>query len=343
MFRYLMATASAILVALPSADAAESETPADKGKRRIVALFAPTIKPYASSVVRILADGKEASLGTIVSKDGYILTKGSELRGKIVVRLADGMELPAERFGYHKPSDLALVKIEKSDLVPVSFREDDPTEIGNWIAVVGTGPQPVSVGVVSVKARRLFGEDQTRIENFNNGYLGVVMEDLEDGDGVRIKSVNPNSPAAKALLKKGDTIVGLDANDVKDRDGLADLLSEFRTGEVVAIKIVRGEDKLTLKVKLGSRSDAIPEGQRDFQNSMGGTLSGRRTGFPMVIQHDTILNPKDCGGPLVDLEGRVLGINIARAGRVETWTIPGKTIRPILAELLNAIKADEKK
>ena len=39
------------------------------------------------------------------------------------------------------------------------------------------------------------------------------------------------------------------------------------------------------------------------------------------------------GIALVDLDGRVLGINIARAGRVETWTLPAETIKPIYAEL----------
>ena len=39
------------------------------------------------------------------------------------------------------------------------------------------------------------------------------------------------------------------------------------------------------------------------------------------------------GGPLVDLDGRVLGLNIARAGRVETWALPGDVIQPIMADL----------
>lgn len=325
-------------LAISPALSAEGEAPADKGKRRILGLFAPAVKPISASVVRVLAEDKEVSLGTIVTKDGEILTKGSELRGKIAVRLADGTELPATRVGYHKPSDLALLKIEKTGLVPVKFREDDPAEIGNWIAAVGTGSEPISVGVVSVKARRLFGDDQTRIENLNNGYLGVLMDDTEDGEGVLIRTVTPDSPAAKALIKKGDTIIALDGKEVKDRETLAELLGEYRAGEVVTVRVVRGEERLSLKVKLAARSDAIPKGERDVQNSMGGMLSGRRTGFPIVIQHDTILNPKDCGGPLIDLDGRVLGINIARAGRVETWTIPGKTIRPILEDLLSAKK-----
>ena len=66
---------------------------------------------------------------------------------------------------------------------------------------------------------------------------------------------------------------------------------------------------------------------------MGGELSGRRTGFPAVLQTDMVVEPKDCGGPVVDLDGKVLGINIARAGRVETWILPSENIRPLLDDL----------
>ena len=51
------------------------------------------------------------------------------------------------------------------------------------------------------------------------------------------------------------------------------------------------------------------------------------------MQHDAVLSPQDCGGPLVDLDGKVVGINIARAGRVETYALPSKLARSVLASL----------
>jgi S1-C subfamily serine protease len=73
----------------------------------------------------------------------------------------------------------------------------------------------------------------------------------------------------------------------------------------------------------------------DFQNRMGGAISDRRAGFPIILQHDTVLQPKDCGGPLVDLDGHIIGINIARAGRVETYAIPAEAVQPLLADLMS--------
>jgi serine protease Do len=68
---------------------------------------------------------------------------------------------------------------------------------------------------------------------------------------------------------------------------------------------------------------------------MGSFLSNRRSGFPFILQHDTVLKQTDCGGPLVDLDGKVVGINIARAGRVESYAIPAQAVRELLPDLLS--------
>jgi len=44
------------------------------------------------------------------------------------------------------------------------------------------------------------------------------------------------------------------------------------------------------------------------------------------------LGPLDMGGPLFDLEGRLIGINIAKANRVEFFAIPVSDIRAILED-----------
>ena len=53
----------------------------------------------------------------------------------------------------------------------------------------------------------------------------------------------------------------------------------------------------------------------------------------MALQHDTTLNANECGGPIVDLDGRVVGINIARDGRVSTLALPNEVVLPVIAKL----------
>src|SRR5262245_25768035 len=64
--------------------------PATQGNSSFRALFKPALTEAARSVVRVQVDGKDAALGTVVSPDGYVLTKASELKlGKVTVRTPD--------------------------------------------------------------------------------------------------------------------------------------------------------------------------------------------------------------------------------------------------------------
>jgi serine protease Do len=85
-----------------------------------------------------------------------------------------------------------------------------------------------------------------------------------------------------------------------------------------------------MKVKLVSN---VTRG--NMQDSMGSILSNRRGGFPVILQHDTVLRHTDCGGPLVDLDGKVVGINISRTGRVESYAIPAEVVQKRLDDLMS--------
>jgi serine protease Do len=215
----------------------------------------------------------------------------------------------------------------------VTFADTKAVEVGSWVAATGVKPEPVAVGVLSAAIRKLPTDPNSvegRIENSNKGFLGITLEDVEDMEGVRVLSIYPMGAAARSNLRRRDLIIELGDKPVTNREVLLRLLDDYRPGDTVTLKVRRGEDEVTVKVKLGSKAE-LDRG--DFQNAMGSKLSGRRTGFPAVIQHDSVLEPTQCGGPLVDLEGRVLGINIARAGRVESWALPTDVVLPVLREL----------
>ena len=307
----------------------------DRGKRLLPKIFEEVAGPAVVSTARIQADGKDAALGLIVSKTGYILTKGSELRGTITVKLQDGTSYDAEYVGYHKPTDLALLKIDAEDLVPGKIASGKLAEAGSWVAVTGITSEPIAVGIISAGSRKLYGEE-SRIENANKGYLGIRFETAADNGKVVIAEIVKDAAAQKAGLKAGDVILEVAGTKVKGRDHLPELLDNYKPGDKISVIVSRkkkGEDEpeeLTFKLTLSPRSEMS---RGDMQNVFGGELSGRRAGFPSVIQHDTIVLPRDCGGPLVDLEGRIVGLNIARAGRVETWALPAEVINPVLKDL----------
>ena len=72
---------------------------------------------------------------------------------------------------------------------------------------------------------------------------------------------------------------------------------------------------------------------------MGSKLSDRRSGIPRLFQTDAVVKPGDCGGPIADLDGHVVGLMIARAGRTESWAIPAETVNGLLPVLLAAKSA----
>jgi serine protease Do len=308
----------------------------ESGKKSLTKLMIPVVAKATDATVRVRVDNKDTILGTVVATDGYILTKGSELRAnsQISVRFRDGTEYDANYVGYHEASDLALLKVDASDLAAITkFAPAKEAIVGNWVATVGFESEPVAVGVIGAGARRLYREEAI-IDNFNKGFLGITakLSESEADEGVEIETVTRGAAAAKAGIKVGDVILQIEGKPVRKFPEMRKLLEDYRPGDSVKVVIRRDGEEKTLSVKLSRKADFD---RGDYQNTLSGALSARRTGFPSVIMHDSVIKPQDCGGPIVDLEGRVLGLNIARAGRIETWALPAEVINRLLPELKN--------
>jgi serine protease Do len=69
------------------------------------------------------------------------------------------------------------------------------------------------------------------------------------------------------------------------------------------------------------------------QRRLTGEVSQRAEGFEQAIEHDSVLHPWLCGGPLVNLDGKAIGLNIARASRVSTYALPTRLVKRILDNL----------
>jgi serine protease Do len=305
---------------------------------QLVRLFRDAIASPRESTVRVLAGDKEAALGVIVSADGWILSKHSELKGKkITCKLSDGKVLSAEMFGFDVPYDLAMLKVDAKDLKPVEWCDSKASRVGHWVACVGAEKDPAAVGVVSVAARAVKGSRFFAPTGTPGGYLGIALD--FDFAGVKVQEVLSNTPAQRAGLKPDDRILSINGEEVLSVDEFQGMLSKRKPGDAVQLKIVREEKQQQIEITLGQRpGDKGGKSRGEMQNSMGSKLSERKAGFPVILQHDAVLKPTDCGGPLVNLDGKVLGINISRAGRTETYAIPSEAVRPLLEKLKAAPK-----
>ena len=123
---------------------------------------------------------------------------------------------------------------------------------------------------------------------------------------------------------------------VTNRAQIVETLREFRAGQSVKLRIQRDEDQFEAQVRLMAPNHEILGGALYLPlgpDRLTGELSQRAEGFEQVIEHDTVLPPWLCGGPLVNLDGKAIGLNIARAGRVSTYALPAALVKQILNRL----------
>ena len=104
-----------------------------------------------------------AGSGFIISPDGFILTNAHIVNyaAEIQVRLSDQSEHPARLVGIDELTDIALLKIEDSDLTPVRIGDSDAVAPGEWVIAIGSPygfEHTVTLGIVSAIGRSLPGE-----------------------------------------------------------------------------------------------------------------------------------------------------------------------------------------
>ncbi len=134
-----------------------------------------------------------AGSGVIISDDGYIATNNHVIEGadKIEVILNNGRKVfEAKVIGKDPSTDLALLKIEAKNLIPLKFGNSDDLKIGEWVIAVGNPfnlNSTVTAGIVSAKGRNInVVSNQFPIESFiqtdaaiNPGNSGGALVDDE--------------------------------------------------------------------------------------------------------------------------------------------------------------------
>ncbi len=289
--------------------------------------FRELVKDVRRGIVKVYQGEKAVALGAIMSSDGEILTKASEIQGEIECELYDGRSFEAELIAVDRDSDLALLRIPGENLPVVEWRIEARPDVGQWFVTPGLEELPISVGIVSVAETTIPPE---------SGVLGISITDEEHG--TVITKVFNNSGADKAGLKVGDIVTRVAEYEVKSGQSLSARIGMFRPGDSLKLYILRDEKELEILATLGYPQKEMTRlnHREDFQNRLGGELSVRRAGFQSIIQHDSVLAPEECGGPVIGLSGKALGLNIARGGRTESYALPAKSV----LEVYQSLKAE---
>jgi serine protease Do len=109
--------------------------------------------------------------GVIISPDGYIVTNNHVVDGstEIEVVMNDRRSFPARVIGVDPSTDIALVKIDATDLPYMVYGNSDDLKLGQWVLAVGNPynlTSTVTAGIVSAKARSINILGESSIESF---------------------------------------------------------------------------------------------------------------------------------------------------------------------------------
>ncbi|MGJ8633546.1 MAG: S1C family serine protease [Luteolibacter sp.] len=295
----------------------------------VLGAFEPQREVIQQVSAVILSGRSEVSYGVVLSEDGYILTKASEIAGiaDLDVRVDRKSFKSAEVVMVDPRWDVALLKVDAKDLVPADFAEDSDLAQGTWVVVNGATSRTkrrILAGIISAKPRE--------IEPEGGAVLGVSLKEKS----MKVSEITPKSGAEEAGMKEGDLIEKVDGEAVGTIEELAEMLKEKKAGTRVPISVKRDGEILEMDVKLLARGELFQEITRNDQ--MSGNFSKRRSGFPQVVQHDILANSNTMGGPVLNLAGEVVGMNIARANRAETFAIPVEELKSLAEGMIEQSK-----
>ena len=134
--------------------------------------------------------------GFIVSADGIILTNAHVVDGaeRVTVKLTDRREFEARVLGSDAKSDVAVLKVDATDLPVVKIGKPSSLEVGEWVVAIGAPfgfENSVTAGIVSAKGRTLP----------DDGYVPFIQTDV---------AVNPGNSGGPLFNLRGE-VVGINS------------------------------------------------------------------------------------------------------------------------------------
>jgi hypothetical protein len=324
-----------IALALPQASFADGEIPLVLPEERQAVeiqseqfndAITPALAAVSKSTVRVWAGSRRVAYGTVIGDGSRILSKWSEIaggKGALRVDVAGSEYRSVKLAGVYPEEDLVVLEVEGKPLTPVNWSFETP-KLGSFLAAPQPDGRLAAFGVVSVLERNLRETDLA--------YLGVIGDPEHRGQGVKIARVADESGALIAGLKAGNVILKVGDRAISGLLELKNSLVGYAPGETIPLLVESQGKARTVRVLLGNRPKfaQFSGGRLEQMERMGGAISQVRSSFTRVIQTDMRPKVNQIGGPVVDLQGRVIGITVARADRTRSFVMPAAAVVDLL-------------
>jgi serine protease Do len=189
--------------------------------------LAQVVAAVRSSVVTITADGVRSNglspfqvptrgvgSGVVLTPDGYILTNRHVVADSqgLSVAFADGSELPARLVQFADDTDLALIKVDATDLQPASIGDSGALQVGQTAIAIGSPlgsyTETVTRGIISGLDREITVQDEST--GRPSTLSGLIQTDA---------AINPGNSGGP-LLDGAGNVVGINTAIASNAEGL---------------------------------------------------------------------------------------------------------------------------
>lgn len=187
--------------------------------------------------------------GFIISPDGFLLTNAHVVDGadQVYVTLTDKREFKAEIVGVDKRTDVAVVKIEGSNLPRLRIGDPNSLRVGEWVIAIGSPfglENTVTSGIISAKARD------------TGDYLPLIQTDV---------AVNPGNSGGPLINMRGE-VIGINSQIYSRSGGFMGISFAVPIDEAMR---VADQLKTSGRVTRGRIGVQIGEVTKDVAESLG--------------------------------------------------------------------------
>jgi serine protease Do len=261
----------------------------------------------------------QSGSGFVIESDGQILTNFHVIQSaeRILVKFSDGRSLPARVLGADPDTDIALIKVDASNLPVAPIGNSDSLRVGEWVCAIGNPlayEHTVTVGVVSYLGRKLF---DSSLDNYIQTDAAINFGNsggpLINSDGA---VVGINSAISQHASNIGFAVPINEASAI-----LPQLKADGRVARgFIGVALTDVDPDLQRSLKLGSQQGALVQ---DVTSGSPGQRAGLRTydlitGIEgkRVATNDEIIREVARRTP-----GTVARLTIVRDGREQTLTV----------------------
>ncbi len=261
----------------------------------------PSVVSVRQEVTQGTARGQAAGTGFVLSADGYIVTNNHVIAegDSPVVTFADGTSEPATIVAGDPSRDLAVLRVDRTDLVPLAVGDSDELRLGDDLIAVGyaldlNGEPSVTSGILSAQNRTIVAENGVQLVNLlqtdtainpgNSG--GPLLNGSGEVVGINtaIAGGAENIGFAIAITPVMDVIDALREGSVPDRALMG--VTTQPTGEGLGVEIIEiadGSGAADSSLEVGDVIVAVDDNQITDPTSLGAAIGTYQPGDAVTV------------------------------------------------------------